>query len=129
MPDPIPVASSYTPAAGYHFLTPFYDFGIAVTTRERVWRDRLVHHMALAEGDVILDIGSGTGNLALAISRHSRDVHYLGIDPDEAATQIARSKTAQIVPPPEFRSEEHTSELQSLMRISYAVFCLKKKNK
>src|SRR3546814_6255782 len=36
------------------------------------------------------------------------------------------------VPPPELaadgRSEEHTSELQSLMRISYAVFCLKKKN-
>src|SRR3546814_20312264 len=29
---------------------------------------------------------------------------------------------------PDFRSEEHTSELQSLMRISYAVFCLKKKN-
>src|SRR3546814_9823621 len=28
-----------------------------------------------------------------------------------------------------FRSEEHTSELQSLMRISYAVFCLKKKTK
>src|SRR3546814_10612784 len=29
---------------------------------------------------------------------------------------------------PSFRSEEHTSELQSLMRISYAVFCLKKTN-
>src|SRR3546814_9135238 len=29
---------------------------------------------------------------------------------------------------PALRSEEHTSELQSLMRISYAVFCLKKKN-
>src|SRR3546814_9658668 len=29
---------------------------------------------------------------------------------------------------PQNRSEEHTSELQSLMRISYAVFCLKKKN-
>src|SRR3546814_5568251 len=29
---------------------------------------------------------------------------------------------------PNLRSEEHTSELQSLMRISYAVFCLKKKN-
>src|SRR3546814_6368850 len=29
----------------------------------------------------------------------------------------------------EIRSEEHTSELQSLMRISYAVFCLKNKNK
>src|SRR3546814_1591841 len=31
-------------------------------------------------------------------------------------------------PPARLRSEEHTSELQSLMRISYAVFCLKKKN-
>src|SRR3546814_3428240 len=31
-------------------------------------------------------------------------------------------------PPAPARSEEHTSELQSLMRISYAVFCLKKKN-
>src|SRR3546814_5489077 len=30
---------------------------------------------------------------------------------------------------PHVRSEEHTSELQSLMRISYAVFCLNKKNK
>src|SRR3546814_3388314 len=30
---------------------------------------------------------------------------------------------------PDKRSEEHTSELQSLMRLSYAVFCLKKKNR
>src|SRR3546814_7012935 len=37
---------------------------------------------------------------------------------------------AEFGPPPRrlIRSEEHTSELQSLMRISYAVFCLKKKN-
>src|SRR3546814_7664317 len=34
-----------------------------------------------------------------------------------------------ITAPEVYRSEEHTSELQSLMRISYAVFCLKKKNK
>src|SRR3546814_5017582 len=33
------------------------------------------------------------------------------------------------LPDRDLRSEEHTSELQSLMRISYAVFCLKKKNK
>src|SRR3546814_2053336 len=38
-------------------------------------------------------------------------------DPEEADTAIF------------YRSEEHTSELQSLMRISYAVFCLKKKKK
>src|SRR3546814_10227486 len=35
----------------------------------------------------------------------------------------------QHLPQYHFRSEEHTSELQSLMRISYAVFCLKKKKK
>src|SRR3546814_8117326 len=35
--------------------------------------------------------------------------------------------TAPAQRPPMLRSEEHTSELQSLMRISYAVFCLKKK--
>src|SRR3546814_8505685 len=47
------------------------------------------------------------------------------------ATGIARwwlSEAARQQPPTRSRSEEHTSELQSLMRISYAVFCLKKKN-
>src|SRR3546814_7980936 len=37
-------------------------------------------------------------------------------------------KTIGLSVDPVDRSEEHTSELQSLMRISYAVFCLKKKN-
>src|SRR3546814_7181950 len=42
----------------------------------------------------------------------------------------ARStSTSSTSPGSRRRSEEHTSELQSLMRISYAVFCLKKKNK
>src|SRR3546814_8730509 len=39
--------------------------------------------------------------------------------------RISRAKPRKLA----IRSEEHTSELQSLMRISYAVFCLKKKNK
>src|SRR3546814_9830588 len=38
-------------------------------------------------------------------------------------------KRSRVQYPSRTRSEEHTSELQSLMRISYAVFCLKKKNK
>src|SRR3546814_6751245 len=40
---------------------------------------------------------------------------------------MARRKRIGRTPASEYRSEEHTSELQSLMRISYAVFCLKKK--
>src|SRR3546814_8720019 len=48
----------------------------------------------------------------------------------ELATGTTPAATAADDPPlepPRTRSEEHTSELQSLMRISYAVFCLKKK--
>src|SRR3546814_4532028 len=40
---------------------------------------------------------------------------------------LAPDPVGQAARPDEKRSEEHTSELQSLMRISYAVFCLKKK--
>src|SRR3546814_1727594 len=49
--------------------------------------------------------------------------------PISQETKISRVKTKVAAPPTmcSIRSEEHTSELQSLMRISYAVFCLKKK--
>src|SRR3546814_1762380 len=40
----------------------------------------------------------------------------------------ALSQVQRLLTQSNWRSEEHTSELQSLMRISYAVFCLKKKN-
>src|SRR3546814_10822800 len=45
------------------------------------------------------------------------------------ATAAGRERGDSGMLRPGDRSEEHTSELQSLMRISYAVFCLKKKNK
>src|SRR3546814_3659934 len=51
-------------------------------------------------------------------------VHRLvGRGTEDAEERARRLRTARAE-----RSEEHTSELQSLMRISYAVFCLKKKN-
>src|SRR3546814_2605438 len=49
--------------------------------------------------------------------------HRVGARPDFGTAEFRR----QLADPPT-RSEEHTSELQSLMRISYAVFCLTKKN-
>src|SRR3546814_2675661 len=60
-----------------------------------------------------------TGSLARAIgAEHAIDAARRHREADP----VDRLVIAEI-----FRSEEHTSELQSLMRISYAVFCLKKK--
>src|SRR3546814_2367984 len=51
------------------------------------------------------------------------------LSPDAASSILDQQVQALGTRVTEFRSEEHTSELQSLMRISYAVFCLKKKKK
>src|SRR3546814_2387341 len=60
-----------------------------------------------------------------------RDGHFqVGIpaaDGDDAAAAPPSQLPPAAQVPPAARSEEHTSELQSLMRISYAVFCLTKK--
>src|SRR3546814_3530791 len=56
------------------------------------------------------------GGPGVAATRNGRELPHL----DDVPVEQACATT--------YRSEEHTSELQSLMRISYAVFCLKKKN-
>src|SRR3546814_4776075 len=48
---------------------------------------------------------------------------------DKPKAKKAAAKKKDVTADESVRSEEHTSELQSLMRISYAVFCLKKKKK
>src|SRR3546814_5776271 len=50
-----------------------------------------------------------------------------GAKPENGGERIGLIGGRLMIEPPPHRSEEHTSELQSLMRISYAVFCLKKK--
>src|SRR3546814_1413078 len=61
--------------------------------------------------DVVADVQHLVGRALQALARGMED----------AGVRLGRAVFA--------RSEEHTSELQSLMRISYAVFCLKKKQK
>src|SRR3546814_10588321 len=60
----------------------------------------------------------------VGFQHHSRQRFEAG----RTREQVERLVHILQVFPPAARSEEHTSELQSLMRISYAVFCLKKKN-
>src|SRR3546814_4788460 len=76
----------------------------AVTSGAAIWTSA-----AGATSDIGAYAVAGSG---LAADSHNYNVTF---------AQDAANATA--------RSEEHTSELQSLMRISYAVFCLKKKNK
>src|SRR3546814_7591079 len=91
-------------------------------------------------------IGADAGLAAVAIFGGKRAFHrrvHIGVVEDDEGRISAklhrrlldrRRALAKQQPPhfgrpgeAELRSEEHTSELQSLMRISYAVFCLKKK--
>src|SRR3546814_1639634 len=62
---------------------------------------------------------------------HARGFQARGHDPQlrRHAPRTFRARRLGPRAPGSARSEEHTSELQSLMRISYAVFCLKKKKK
>src|SRR3546814_8568434 len=63
-----------------------------------------------------LHVGGAEANVAIGLAHLGHDCAMVSTVPSNA---LGRGAVA--------RSEEHTSELQSLMRISYAVFCLKKK--
>src|SRR3546814_4635900 len=65
---------------------------------------------------------------ARLLPRGKADHRGLGDVGQPVADDLAPAADHRRLDETEFRSEEHTSELQSLMRISYAVFCLKKKN-
>lgn len=88
----MPDSRSYTPPAGHHFLTPFYDLGVRLSTRERVWRNALIELISPKNEDILLDIGAGTGSLAVLIAQRNAATRYFGIDPDRHAVKIARIK-------------------------------------
>src|SRR3546814_5258298 len=73
-------------------------------------------------------VPSGTVRLANARKLYlARTYMYVAAKADGLVIVDVTRPAAPVVWPGLTRSEEHTSELQSLMRISYAVFCLKKK--
>src|SRR3546814_4525947 len=98
------------------------------------------HHRIEGGGGVLVDHGDGGAAQAAQAGLVQAD-DVLAVDQDAAAghTAVLRQVThdaegdgrlaaARFTDQAVGRSEEHTSELQSLMRNSYAVFCLKKKN-
>src|SRR3546814_7878508 len=77
-------------------------------------------------GDVGIIAGSGDLRVKAFDRAALAKVQRLALR--DAFDDVEQDDVAQFLDRRQMRSEEHTSELQSLMRISYAVFCLKKKN-
>src|SRR3546814_1694764 len=91
------------------------DDRVAIDQRRARIGQRLVDRAANV-GEVVTVAGDG-----VPARRAIAGQHILG------RRQVGRAVDRDLVVVPQDRSEEHTSELQSLMRISYAVFCWKKK--
>lgn len=82
----------FVPALGRAELTGDYDRVIAVMTRERRWRTALLHLLDPSDGELIVDIGAGTGSQAIAIKARCPGARVVGVDPDPAVLKLARAK-------------------------------------
>lgn len=82
----------FIPALGYPALTRAYDLAVRLTTRERVWRARLLDQLDPRDGEAILDVGCGTGTFAIMCKQRSPGARITGIDPDPDALAIAAGK-------------------------------------
>lgn len=85
----------FTPALGRLGWTAAYDAAVALFTRERRWRAALVALAAPSPGDVLVDLGCGTGTLAVRLKRMCPAAAVHGVDPDPAVLAIARRKAAR----------------------------------
>lgn len=86
--------NKYTPPLGHDWLTPVYDTAIGGLTRERVWRAAFIKQIAPSPDDRILDVGCGTGTMAIALNRMVPQAEIIGIDPDDRALARAVEKAA-----------------------------------
>ena len=82
----------YVPANGRFLPTSIYDRSIAITMREGAWRPRLVREVLEGEPADVLDLGCGSGTLAIAIAAAPGDHRVTGIDGDPEILGIARAK-------------------------------------
>ena len=82
----------FVPALGFRALTPLYDAVLRIFTRERVWRGALLDQLRAGPGERILDVGCGTGTLAILLKRQAPSAHVVGLDPDPDVLVRAAAK-------------------------------------
>jgi SAM-dependent methyltransferase len=82
----------YIPALGVSWLTGLYDPVVRWTTREGAFKTELLRQANLRPGDEVLDVGCGTGTLAIAAVRLQPGARVTGLDGDEKILAIATRK-------------------------------------
>ena len=87
--------ADYLPAARFDALTPLFDVFVRATTRERTFKQRLLEQAQLTGGTDVLDLGSGSGTLAIWVKQRDPDVRIRGLDGDPAIIAQAKRKAAR----------------------------------
>jgi ubiquinone/menaquinone biosynthesis C-methylase UbiE len=85
---------TYLPAAGRDWLLPFYDVMAKVMGADQP-RRTLLDQAKVKPGHRVLDLGCGTGSLAIELKRLSPETDVVGLDPDPKALARARRKAAR----------------------------------
>lgn len=86
-------SGGFVPALRFHRLTPLFDLVAAVAVRDGAIKRRVLQRAAIASGDEVLDVGCGTGTLAVMAARAAPGVQVTGLDADAAILARARRRT------------------------------------
>jgi ubiquinone/menaquinone biosynthesis C-methylase UbiE len=87
--------ADYLPAARFELLTPVFDVFVKATTRERAFKEKLLAQARLEAGMDVLDLGSGTGTLAIWAKGREPALRIRGLDGDPAIIKQAIRKAAR----------------------------------
>jgi len=86
------IDADFIPALRFNRLTPLFDFVAAVAVRDRAIKRQVLERAAIASGEQVLDIGCGTGTLAIAAARTAPGVRVTGLDADPSILARAQKK-------------------------------------